>query len=249
MAALEAALADVKKHKPDRILVAGDLVFYGPRPAETVDRLRALEADGAAIIAGNTDVAVADFDYAAAFPWLDDVPAGHRAAAEWAHEQLSDDQLDWLRGLPSERRVWADGVLVLACHGSPGSQTAGLSTDLDPTVTVERVTRTDARVIACGHTHIADMRELGRKLILNPGSCGVAFDGDPAACWALLTVPDQASDSEDETTRTWSTWPTRQPSCSGRPTTRTPRPRRLSQRGLPTDVYRAATIRTGRLVT
>ena len=135
VAALEAALADVKKHKPDRILVAGDLVFYGPRPSETVDRLRALEADGAAIIAGNTDVAVADFDYAAAFPWLDDVPAGHRAAAEWAHEQLSEEQLDWLRGLPSERRVWADGMLVLTCHGSPGSQTAGLGTDLDPTVT------------------------------------------------------------------------------------------------------------------
>ena len=251
LAALEAALADVKKHKPDRIMVAGDLVFYGPRPAETVDRLRALQADGAAIIAGNTDVAVADFDYAAAFPWLDDVPIGHRAAAEWAHEQLSDDQLDWLRGLPSERRVWADGVLVLACHGSPGSQTAGLTLDLDPTVTVERVTRTDARVIACGHTHIADVRELGRKLIVNPGSCGVAFDGDPAACWALLTVPeqlledDEADDDDEEVVD------------MAHPTAELFRPaydanaasEEVAQRGLPTDVYRAATIRTGRLVT
>ena len=153
--------------------MTGDLVFYGPRPGAVVDRLRALESEGAMIVQGNTDIAVADFDYAAAFPWFDEVPAGHRAAAEWAHEQLSDDQLDWLRRLPSERRVWADGLLVLDCHGSPGSQTAGLSMDLDPTVTVERVTRTDARVIACGHTHIADVRELGRKLIVNPGSCGV----------------------------------------------------------------------------
>jgi len=251
LAALEAALADVKKHKPDHILVAGDLVFYGPRPAETVDRLRALQADGAAIIAGNTDIAVADFDYAAAFPWLDDVPVGHVAAAEWAHEQLSDEQLDWLRGLPSERRVWADGVLVLACHGSPGSQTAGLPTDLDPTVTVERVTRTDARVIACGHTHIADVRELGRKLILNPGSCGVAFDGDPAACWALLTVPEQPADAsgdEDDDDEVVD---------MAHPTAELFRPaydanaasEEVAQRGLPTDVYRAATIRTGRLVT
>ena len=247
VAALEAALADVKKHKPDRILVAGDLVFYGPRPAETVDRLRALEKDGAAIIAGNTDVAVADFDYAAAFPWLDDVPAGHRAAAEWAHERLSDDQLDWLRGLPSERRVWADGVLVLTCHGSPGSQTAGLGTDLDPTVTMERVTRTDARVIACGHTHIADAHELGRKLILNPGSCGVAFDGDPAACWALLTVPDAAdADEEDDDVIDLA-----QPSAElFRPAyDANGASDEVAQRGLPNDVYRAATIRTGRLVT
>ena len=75
---------------------------------------------------------------------------------------------------------------MLACHGSPGSQTSGLPADLDPSLTVQRVTRTDARVIACGHTHVADMRELGRKLIVNPGSCGYAFDGSPDACWALL---------------------------------------------------------------
>jgi predicted phosphodiesterase len=252
--ALEAALKDIKKQKPDRIIVTGDLVFFGPRPAEAIDRLRALEGDGAAIVQGNTDIAVADFDYAAAFPWFDEVPSGHRAAAEWAQEQLSDEQVDWLRRLPSERRIWADGLLVLGCHASPGSQTAGLSTDLDPTVTVERVTRTDARVIACGHTHIADVRELGRKLICNPGSCGVAFDGDPAACWALLTIPDQPaaaaepgeSDDGDEDVVDMV-----------HPTVELFRPEydaaaaseEVAQRGLPGDVYRAATIRTGRLVT
>ncbi|MEX2548356.1 MAG: metallophosphoesterase family protein, partial [Chloroflexota bacterium] len=184
------------------------------------------------------------------FPWLDDVPPGHRAAAEWAHDQLSDDQLDWLRRLPSERRLWADGLLVLNCHGSPGSQTAGLSTDLDPAVTMERVTRTDARVICCGHTHVADVRELGRKLICNPGSCGVAFDGDPAACWALVTVPDQPkspSDHDDDDDVV----------DMANPTVELFRPAydaaavsdEVGQRGLPGDVYRAATIRTGRLVT
>jgi len=254
VAALESALADIKRHKPDQLLVTGDLVFFGPRPAEVVERLRALEGDGAIVIQGNTDVAVADFDYAAAFPWFDEVPAGHRAAAEWAHDQLSDDQVDWLRRLPSERRVWADGVLVLNCHGSPGSQTAGLGTELDPTVTMERVTRTDARVIACGHTHVADVRELGRKLICNPGSCGVAFDGDPAACWALLTIPDQSAasdgaggDDEDDDNVV----------DMANPTVELFRPtydaamvaEEVSVRGLSGDVYRAATIRTGRRVT
>lgn len=242
LAALESAMTDIKRHKPDQLLVTGDLVFYGPRPADVVERLRRMESDGAIVIQGNTDVAVADFDYAAAFPWLDDVPAGHRAAAEWAHDQLSDEQLDWLRRLPSERRVWADGVLVLSCHGSPGSQTAGLGTDIDPTVTMERVTRTDARVIVCGHTHVADVRELGRKLICNPGSCGVAFDGDPGACWALLTIPDQTADDDVND--------------MAQPTVELFRPayeaaqaaEEVAVRGLPGDVYRAATIRTGRQV-
>jgi putative phosphoesterase len=235
IAALEAALADAKKHKPDRYVITGDLTFNGARPGEVIDKVRALEKSGALVVAGNTDIAVGDLDFAAAFPWMDDVPETHTAAAEWAREKLSDEQLDYLRRLPSERRVWVDANLVLACHGSPGSITAGLPADLDPTVTVERVTRTDARVICCGHTHIADVRELGRKLIVNPGSCGYAFDGDPAACWALLTVPD----GEDEAPTAELFRPSYDAGAAAE---------EVAARGLPGDVYRAATIRTGRLV-
>ena len=254
--ALEAALADIKRQRPDHILVCGDLVMQGPRPGEVADRLRTLEKEGGKVIAGNTDIAVADFDYVAAFPWMEDVPATTRAAAEWAHEQLSDDQLDWLRRLPSERRVWADDVLVLACHGSPGSQTNGLPTDMDVGVLVERVTRTDARVIACGHTHVADVRQLGRKLIVNPGSCGYAFDGDPAACWALITIPDQPQssglDDEDED----EAMGLADVVDDARPAAELFRPRydaavaadEVAKRGLAGDVYRAATIRNGRQI-
>ncbi|MEP7359958.1 MAG: metallophosphoesterase family protein [Chloroflexota bacterium] len=235
VAALDAALADAKKHKPDRYVITGDLTFNGPHPGEVIDKVRSLEKGGALVIAGNTDLAVADADYAAAFPWLDDVPQTHIAAAEWAHDQLTDDQLDYLAKLPSERRLWAGDNLVLACHGSPGSITAGLATDLDPTVTVERVTRTDARVICCGHTHIANVRELGRKMILNPGSCGYAFDGDPGACWALLTLPD--GDDAEPSAELF------RPAYDAAAAAE-----EVAARGLAGDVYRAATIRTGRLI-
>ena len=233
VAALDAALKDIKSHKPDRIAVCGDLVMNGPRPSETVARLRGLVSDGALVIQGNTDIAVADGDYAAAFPGMEDVSASQRAAAEWAREQLSDEDLEFVRSLPAERRLTANEELILVCHASPGSQTQGLPTDLDPSVTVERVTRTDARVICCGHTHVADIRDLGRRLIVNPGSCGYAFDGEASACWALVTVDDD-----------------------GEPSAELFRPRydaqaasdEVSERGLPGDVYRAATVRTGRFI-
>jgi putative phosphoesterase len=231
-AALEAALVDIARRKPDRLLLTGDLVLNGPRPAPVVRRVRELQAAGALVIQGNTDVAVADADYAAAFPWLEEVPASQRAAADWAREQLSDDELDYLRGLPSERRLWSEGTLVLVCHGSPGSQTGGLSVDLDPSITVERVTRTDARVICCGHTHVADTRELGRKLIVNPGSCGYAFDGDPAACWALITLDDDMPTAE-----------LFRPPYDAQAVSE-----EIGARGLAGDVYRAATVRTGRFI-
>ena len=85
VAALEAVIADITREKPDRVVIAGDLVLNGPEPVAVVDMLQNLAAEGTAIVTGNTDIAVADFDFAAAFPWMTDgVPDAIVAAAEWA---------------------------------------------------------------------------------------------------------------------------------------------------------------------
>lgn len=232
--ALEAVLADVAKAKPDAVLIAGDLVLNGPEPALVIDVLRSLADDGALIVSGNTDIAVADFDFAAAFPWMTDgVPDAIVDAAEWAHEALGQERIDWIRRLPSERRWRADDdTLVLVCHASPGSQTAGFDQDLDPSVTIERVARTDARVIVCGHTHQPEVRDLGWKMIVNDGSAGYVFDGDPTASWALIDIADGNVTAEIKRTA----FDTLTVANA------------ISARGLAGDVYRAATVRTGKLV-
>jgi len=232
VAALDAALAAIERVRPDAVAVTGDLVMNGPRPAEVVARIRTLEQAGALVVQGNTDIAAADLDMSAAFPWLEEVPAGHRAAATWAHEALAPADLDLLRRLPAERRLRVGDDLVLICHGSPGSQTEGLAADLDAAVTVQRITRTDARVIVCGHTHVAETRDYGRRLIVNPGSCGYSFDGNADAAWALVTFEDEAI-TADLRRASYDPFPMAE---------------EVAARGLPGDVYRAATIRTGRFV-
>ena len=234
IAALEAVVADITREKPDRVVVAGDLVLNGPEPAAVVDMLRTLVSEGASIISGNTDVAAADFDFAAAFPWMTDgVPDAIVAAAEWAHEALGEERLDWLRGLPAERRIRTDDdTLVLVCHGSPGSQTSGFDQNLDPSVTIERLARTDARVVLCGHTHLPEVRDLGFKIIVNDGSAGYVFDGDPTASWALIDIAD-GEVSADIRRTSFDTLAVANA---------------ISARGLAGDVYRAATVRTGKLV-
>ena len=232
--ALEAVLKDIAREKPDAVLVAGDLVLNGPDPAMVVDVLRTLADDGALVIAGNTDIAVADFDYAAAFPWMNDgIPDAIVDGAEWAHDTLGDQRIDWLRRLPAERR-WrtVDDTLVLVCHGSPGSQTAGFDQGLDPNVTIERVARTDARVIVCGHTHLPEVRDLGWKLIVNAGSAGYVFDGEPTASWALIDITGDEVDAQIRRTEFDALAVANA----------------ISARGLTGDVYRAATVRTGKLV-
>jgi predicted phosphodiesterase len=153
----------IRAEKPDLVAIAGDHALNGPDPAGTIDLLRQMEGDGAAIVSGNTDIAVADFDFAAAFPWLlDGVPEAFQAAAEWAHDALGDERVSWLRRLPSERRLRADdGTMILVCHASPGSQTAGFDQALEASVVTERVSRTDARVIVCGHTHLPETATAG----------------------------------------------------------------------------------------
>ena len=232
--ALAAVRAALRSEKPDLVAVAGDLVLNGPDPSGTVDLLREMEADGAAIVSGNTDIAVADFDYAAAFPWLTDgVPEAFQAATEWAHDELGDERIAWLRRLPSERRFRADdGTMILVCHASPGSQTAGFDQELEPSVIIERTARTDARVIACGHTHVAEVRDLGWKLIVNAGSAGYAFDGEPTASWARFDIDDGEIRAEIKRTDFDALAVANA----------------ISARGLPGDVYRAATVRTGKLV-
>jgi predicted phosphodiesterase len=232
--ALEAVRGAIRAEKPDLVAIAGDHVLNGPDPAGAIDLLREMESDGAAIVSGNTDIAVADFDYTAAFPqWTDGVPDTFRAAAEWAHDELGDERLAWLRRLPAERRLRADdGTMILVCHASPGSQTAGLDQALDPNVILERVARTDARVVACGHTHLPEIRDLGWKLIVNAGSAGYVFDGDPTASWARIELEDGEIRAEILRTEFDALAVANA----------------ISARGLPGDVYRAATVRTGRLV-
>ena len=231
--ALDAVRKAFKKDKPDAVIVAGDLVMNGPEPAAAIDALREMEEAGATIVQGNTDIAVADFDYSAAFPWFTDgVPDTFRAAAEWAHDELGDERLSWLRRLPAERRLMLDETMVLACHASPGSQTQGFDAQLDPSVVLERISRTDARIICCGHTHLPDVRDLGWKVIVNDGSAGYIFDGDPSASWALVEIDGEDVRADIRRTE----FDTMTVSNA------------ISARGLPGDVYRAATVRTGKLV-
>ena len=123
--------------------------------------------------------------------------------------------------------------MILVCHASPGSQTAGFDQALDPNVIIERAGGTDARVIACGHTHVPEVRDLGWKLIVNDGSAGYVFDGDPTASWARIDIDDDGESPPR------SAAPSSTPSRS---------PTRSPPAACPGDVYRAATVRTGKLV-
>ena len=77
-----------------------------------------------------------------------------------------------------------------------------------------------------------EVRDLGWKVIVNDGAAGYVFDGDPTASWAMVTISDGQVDAV-----------IRRTSFDALTVANA-----ISARGLPGDVYRAATVRTGKLV-
>jgi predicted phosphodiesterase len=179
--ALEAVLEDVERERPDAIIVGGDMVT-GPMPSETLDRLRGLE--GAHFLRGNADRTVVEVKRGERPEGLpDDVVA----ALAWTAEQLSDEQVDFLAGLPQTITLDVHGLgRVCFCHATPRDDNE-IFTERTPDDTVaEMLAGTTEATIVCGHTHMQFERRVGRWRVVNAGSVGMPWDDGPEPRWALL---------------------------------------------------------------
>jgi predicted phosphodiesterase len=170
--AVEAVLAEVDA---DAILVGGDAVL-GPMPKETLSLLR---DRGATFIRGNCDREVAT-------PGEGEELWTRRA--RWAHEQLDDEELAFLGDLPHPLPMEVDGLgEVLFCHGSPRSDEEILTAITPPKRLDPILDGVTQNLVVCGHTHAQFDRLVGDRRLVNAGSVGMAYEGEPGiAAWALL---------------------------------------------------------------
>jgi predicted phosphodiesterase len=91
LTALDAVLEECNRRKIDHFICLGDIVGYGPRPAECVAKIRALKCD---TVLGNHDESVAHGD---AHEGMNPLAA---AGVRYSVEHLSDEARAWLRDLP-----------------------------------------------------------------------------------------------------------------------------------------------------
>lgn len=171
--ALEAVLEDARAAGADRFLLGGDYGLFGPWPAETVTKLRQLTE--ATWIRGNVDRWTARPDEAPDDELI-------QAAIDACRRALGDQVVSELAALPEQLVI--DGTRY--CHGSPISDMRSLmpsATDEDGELLGDAA---EPRIVF-GHTHLQFSRrtESGIELV-NPGSVGMPFDGDPAAAYALV---------------------------------------------------------------
>ena len=170
--ALEAVIADAEAAGVDGWVLGGDYALFGGWPAETVERLRGLER--ASWIRGNGERWTADPGAAPDNPILPGAIAAARAS-------LGDATVADLASLPFS--CPNDGMLI--CHGSPLSDVRSFAPEASDE-DAELLDGARARRVIFGHTHVPFARAAGDVELVNPGSVGMPFDGDPRAAYALL---------------------------------------------------------------
>jgi putative phosphoesterase len=196
-AATEAVLEDIDAISPDEIICLGDLVGYGARPNETIDLIR--ERDIPTIMGNYDDGVGFDRDDCGCAYKDDGERERGQASLVWTRAAVDDDRKAYLRSLAPELRRTVNGVRVRLVHGSPRRMNEYLFEDRDER-SLERIASiADADVLVFGHTHKPWMREIDGVLFINTGSVGKPKDGDPRACWVLLTLG--ANGSVDVVTR------------------------------------------------
>lgn len=167
--ALEAVLAEIARLAPDVVVFGGDLALGGPEPEAAAARVRALGVPG---VRGNTD------------EWLGPgAPATGDALVAWTQAALGAASRRYLAGLPLEYRL--DDLVVV--HATPWSTSDVVPPGAEVALLGRVLREARAAAVVYGHIHIAWMgRTADGGLVVNAGSVGFPFDGDPRAGFALL---------------------------------------------------------------
>jgi putative phosphoesterase len=185
LTAFAAVLADFRQTSPDVVLQGGDLAAMGSSPIEIVDQIRDLGWEG---VMGNVDEMLVRPNTLEDFASQSSAPPTMwsliRQIAVSTRAHLGDERLAWLAELPLV--VTKPGFAVV--HASPGDcwrTPAEEATDAE----LESIYGSLGEpVVAFGHTHRPSIHRMAGqpKLLINTGSVGLPYDGDPRASYLLL---------------------------------------------------------------
>ena len=168
-AALAAVVAELGRLGVEQVVCLGDVAQRGPKPAEVLDRLRAL---GWPVILGNADAFLLEVD--------PDSPEEYTESQlelrDWTLEQLDESHLDQIRSFAPVLDIEVDGLALRAFHGSPASYDDAVLPETPDGLVERTLGGSGVDLLAGGHTHLQWTRYVDGALYVNPGSVGFAYD-------------------------------------------------------------------------
>lgn len=202
LVALQTILEDMEHWRPDRVVVAGDIVNRGPRPAECWKIIQEkVQTAGWLLVRGNHEDYVLSHDEPGAprsGPWFE-----VNRASFWTYSQLNGEVAE-LRAMPLHQSlIDAGGNELLFYHGSILGMRDGIYPETDDSALRKKI-GLDQRphgaphlaLFCVGHTHRALTRRLDSVLVVNAGSAGLPFDRDARCAYAHLTWSGQQWNAE-----------------------------------------------------
>jgi putative phosphoesterase len=176
--ALEAVVADAREQGATGFVLGGDYALFGAWPQETVAALHAL-GEATEWIRGNGE------RWTAAPAQAPDDHVVQGAIADCA-EALGPETVERLARLPA---TLTRGE-TLYCHGSPASDVRSFWPRPGDDE-AELLAGVGAQRLVFGHTHLPFRRSVAGGIeLVNPGSVGMPFDGDPRAAYAVVDDDD-----------------------------------------------------------
>jgi putative phosphoesterase len=186
--ALEAVLSDLERVEPDLLIVGGD-VASGPMPAEVLDRLAGL-GDLVSFIRGNADrEVISAYDTGPSEIEARTVDAALRMSG-WAAARLERRHRDLLASFSERVVVDIEGIgEVLFCHATPRSDEEIITVRTPDDRLREILSDIEQNLVVCGHIHAQYDRRLNSKRVVNAGSVGMPYQGEPVGAFWLLLGP------------------------------------------------------------
>jgi protein phosphatase len=163
----------------DELWVLGDLVNYGPNPAEVIDFVR---SHASVVIRGNHDHSVGFGAECGCSPRFRVMA---EATRDYTRSVLSNRDKEFLRDLPACACRQVDGVVFFLCHATPADTLYEYRPPDSPLWRREEEANSGFDVILAGHTHLQFSRDFGSRKVINPGSLGQSKAGDPRARYAV----------------------------------------------------------------
>lgn len=194
--AWNAVLLDIRSDGVDSIICLGDIVGYGPNPAEV---LESVHANVEHVVLGNHDAVIGNKIDGSLFN--DDA----QEILRWTRGQLNDEAVGFLRGLPLSL---ADD-LFRCVHGD-FSDPAAFNYVVDPADAMASWQAVEEPILFVGHTHDPGIfllgpsgtprlvtpqdftLEEGKRFLVSVGSVGQPRDGDARACYCIFDTDSRS---------------------------------------------------------
>lgn len=162
----------------DQLWVLGDVVNYGPNPAEVVDFVRSRAKH---VVRGNHDQFLGRGDDPRCGGRFRELAA---ATGEFTRAQLGERDTAFLRDLPMQTQLQVGGTRFWLCHAMPSDPLYGYAPP-ESERWKEECLRAPADILLVGHTHMQFVKKFGDCLVVNPGSLGQPKNRSSLACYAI----------------------------------------------------------------